>query len=236
VEQLAAFTAKLTPQILTPAVSGLPAGQKKLPAKHDDIEARLALYNRASESQKAAALHRFRACEVVADFCASRGTSRGILMAAYTQAAKITGRSETIIRDWYADARRFPRELWPQILCRGCERDRASFMDAHPEVAAFLVKIIAERKGHISNADAVHAALTQFGVPHHRMARMRLWLSEWRAKHAPEILIGTNPDAAKSRLMPAFGSLGAPTLLSHSRSSNWTGPRSTFLRSQAGAA
>lgn len=85
-------------------------------------------------------------------------------------------------------------------------RREQGLIDGDPELRDFVVALILDRP-HVNALHVTKALAARFpGRPIPTMRRLRAWIARWRAENGRAFALASNPDAAKSRLKPAFGS------------------------------
>jgi transposase InsO family protein len=174
-------------------------------ASQSEIREVLAAFESAKPKAKAKGERRAGAMEFIGtELATSELRARDLTTRIYPHAAGMVGVSLSVVRDLWQKVQRFDRGLWAAVLTPK-KPERKSFIARHPEIADFAKGVFFERSGHISNTYLWDVTRAKFGLEERRRKTFERWARNFRKTNAAKILIATNPDAAKSRLMPAHG-------------------------------
>jgi Integrase core domain len=180
--------------------------QEPKPASQAEIDAAIEWYDRgatAAAKERGALL--LRAFGIV-DACKNPGEK----MAAYTVAARECHIDESTVRAAFAKGCRFPEYARLAALTpRWGRAERRRFVDTIPGLADFIGGVIIERSNLVRIAVVARLALLKFGLDSKHRSAIEGWIRDFRGQNRASLLIATNPDAAKSRLLPAHGSRSA---------------------------
>jgi hypothetical protein len=133
-----------------------------------------------------------------------RKSKRCTLTEAYQRAMEAENVGLSTVKACWAIAWRFRahRHLWLHALTPP-PPNRKSFIDHHPELSAFLMAVIIERKNQIGDGWLWRVAQAKFNLPATREQTIKRECRLLKEKFKVEIAIATNPDRARSLYMPA---------------------------------
>jgi putative transposase len=189
----------------TPAIAEAAAGTSKR-ASQSEIDAVVAAFEIAKPKARATGERRAAAMEFIRHHDLANGElrARDLTTRVYPRAAEMAAVGRSSIGDFWRKVQPFEVGLWPAVLTPK-KPLRKSFMARHPEIADFAKGVVLERSGHISDTYLWAVTAAKFGLSEQRRETFERWARNFRKTNAPSILIGTNPDAARSRFMPAHG-------------------------------
>jgi putative transposase len=179
------------------------------PARPEIDERALAAQAQADPAAQARSQARADLLAAFARFCAERGlgpSAGGVEFCRQYESLPIDAETRRLIpKIAEPTLRKWRRAQAEASATAPATRKRGRKSSLTPEVAEFLGAAALERRNQISAENLGRLAQAQFDLPPAQRFAVRRWLSSWRKAHRVELTIALNPDAARSRYMPAFG-------------------------------